>query len=147
LHSSKLRHLGLVAAAQGLCQELAEQHKVKIDFTRAELSPAVPEEVSLCLFRVLQEALHNAVRHSGGRDFEVELRGTLEAVDLAVRDRGVGFVLEEAMNNRGMGLVSMQERVNLVNGTLCIDSQPGHGTTIHVRVPLSPSIDLTRSLC
>src|SRR5258708_6983314 len=75
LHSSKLQLLGIVAAAKSLCQELSEQHKVEIDFTRADIPPAVPEEISLCLFRVMQEALHNAVKHSGVQRFEVELRG------------------------------------------------------------------------
>src|SRR5882672_1540562 len=126
LHSSKLRLLGIVAAAKSFCQELSEQQKVEIDFTHADIPPAVPEEISLCLFRVMQEALHNAVKHSGVQRFEVELR-----------EAGLGFDPEGVKNNRGLGLVSMQERVNLVKGTFSIDSRPGRGTTIHARVPLS----------
>jgi PAS domain S-box-containing protein len=137
LHSSKLRYLGIVVAAKSFCNELSEQHKVEIDFTHIDIPPSVPEEVSLCLFRVLQEALHNAVKHSRVRHLEVELRGASDGIHLSVRDSGVGFDPEVAINNRGLGLVSMQERVNLVKGTFSIDSKPKRGTTIHVRVPFS----------
>jgi PAS domain S-box-containing protein len=137
LHSSKLRYLGIVAAAKSFCQELSEQHNVEIDFIHADIPPAVPEEISLCLFRVMQEGLQNAVKHSGVRHFEVELRGASDGIDLTVRDVGLGFDPEAVRNKRGLGLVSMQERVNLVRGTFSIDSRPDGGTTIHARVPLS----------
>ena len=137
LHSSKLLYQGIVAAAQSLCQELSEQHNVEIDFTHADIPPDVPEDISLCLFRVLQEALRNGVKHSGARHFEVELRRALEGVHLTVRDEGLGFDPEAVMNKRGLGLVSMLERVNMVKGTFSINSRPDGGTTINVRVPLS----------
>ena len=137
LHSSKLQLLGVVAAAKGFCQEFSEQQKVKIDFTHVDIPPAVPEEISLCLFRVLQEALQNAMKHSGAQRFEVELRGALDGIQLMVRDAGLGFDPEAVVNNRGLGLVSMQERTSLVNGTFSIKSEPKLGTTIRVRVPLS----------
>ena len=70
LHSSRLQHLGVVAAMKGFCAELSAQQKVEVDFGSAEIQPGVPAETALCLFRVLQEALHNAVRHSGVRQFE-----------------------------------------------------------------------------
>ena len=137
LHSSKLQLLGIVAAARSFCQELSEQHKVEIDFTHADIPPTVSDEISLCLFRVLQEALHNAVKHSGVRHFEVELRGASDGIHLTVHDAGLSFDPETVKHNRGLGLVSMEERVNLVKGTFSIDSRPGRGTTIHARVPLS----------
>ncbi len=136
LHSSKLRYLGIVSAAKSFCQELSEQQKVEIDFVHSDIPGRVPEEISLCLFRIMQEALQNAVKHSGVRHFEVELRGALDGIHLTVHDAGLGFDSEGVMNNRGLGLISMQERVNLVNGTLSIDSRPELGTTIRVRVPL-----------
>jgi PAS domain S-box-containing protein len=136
LHSSKLRYLGIVSAAKSFCQELSEQQKVEIDFIHSDIPRRVPEEISLCLFRIMQEALQNAVKHSGVRHFEVELRGALDGIHLTVHDAGLGFDPEGVMNNRGLGLISMQERVNLVNGTLSIDSRPELGTTIRVRVPL-----------
>jgi PAS domain S-box-containing protein len=137
LHSSKLRYLGIVAAAKSFCQELSEQHKVVIDFTHVDIPHTVTEEISLCLFRVMQEALHNAVKHSGVRRFEAELHGVSDGIHLTVRDAGLGFDTEPAMINRGLGLVSMQERINLVNGTFSIESRPGRGTTIHARLPIS----------
>ena len=137
LHSSKLQYLGIVAAAKSFCQEIAEQHKVEIDFTHADIPPTVPGEISLCLFRVLQEALHNAVKHSGVRHFEVELRGASDGIHLTVHDSGLGFDPEARVSDRGLGLISMQERVNLVKGTFSIDSRSGQGTTIHAHVPLS----------
>jgi PAS domain S-box-containing protein len=145
LHSSKLRLLGIVVASKGFCQELSEQHKVEIDFTHSDIPPSVPEEISLCLFRVMQEALQNAVKHSGVRRFEVELRGVPDGIDLTVRDAGIGFDPETLVNNRGLGLVSMQERVNLVKGTFSIESQPERGATIHARLPLSPKGESARA--
>jgi len=137
LHSSKLQFLGIVAAAKSFCQELAEQHQVEIDFTDVDIPTAVPEEISLCLYRVMQEALQNAVKHSGGRHIEVELRGTPDGIHLFVRDAGLGFDPQALANNRGLGLVSMQERVNLLKGTFSIGSRPGCGTTIHACLPLN----------
>src|SRR5262249_52166302 len=104
-----------------------------------DMPRTVPEEISLCLFRVLQEALHNAVKHSKVRHFEVGLRGTSDAVHLTIRDSGLGFDPEQAINGRGLGLTSMQERLKLVNGTLSIESEPERGTTVNARVPLNPA--------
>jgi PAS domain S-box-containing protein len=137
LHSTKLEYLGPVAAMVDLCRELGEQTKVKIDFQSQDLPSPLPPDISLCLFRVLQESLRNAVKHSGARHVEVGLSGTPGEIHLAVSDRGVGFDSEAAKEGRGLGLVSMQERLKLMRGTLSIESQPKRGTTIHARVPLS----------
>ena len=137
LHSSRLQHLGVVAAMRGFCAELSTQHKVEVDFGYADVLPGLPAETSLCLFRVLQEALHNAVRHSGVRQFEVQLRGTADALQLTVRDTGLGFDPDNAIDGRGLGLTSMNERLKLVGGELLIKSRPNRGTTIVARVPLS----------
>jgi PAS domain S-box-containing protein len=136
LHSSKLEYLGLVAAAKSFCKELSEQQKVEIDFSHAAIPRVVPKEISLCLFRVLQETLQNAVKHSGVRHFKVELCGTEQEIQLTVSDLGVGFDLQDAIQRRGLGLISMRERMRLVSGVMSIKSQPGSGTTIHARVPL-----------
>jgi PAS domain S-box-containing protein len=136
LHSSSLRYLHVVKAMRGLCAERSKQHSVEIDFAHRDVPDSVPQEISLCLFRVLQEALHNAVRHSEARKFDVSLIGTSGTLDLIVNDSGRGFDLEEAMNGRGLGLSSMQERLKLVAGNLSIETQPGRGTTIQARVPL-----------
>jgi PAS domain S-box-containing protein len=140
LHSSKLDYLGIVAAAKGFCQELSEQKKVEIDFTHANIPQGVPKELSLCLFRVLQESLQNAVKHSGVRHFKVELRGTSGELELIVSDSGVGFDQQEAVNRRGLGLISMQERVHLLDGEFSIRSEPGRGTTVFARVPANSEV-------
>jgi signal transduction histidine kinase len=135
LHSSKL-DIGIVAAARSLCRELCEQHKVEIDFSNDGIVGTIPKDISLCLFRILQEALQNAVKHSGVRRFRVELCGTEDEIQLTVSDAGMGFDVRAAANFRGLGLVSMRERAKLVNGSLSVASAHSHGTTIHVRVPL-----------
>ena len=146
LHASKLQEMGIVAAAQTLCRELSERHDMKIHFTQGDMPPAVPAELSLCLFRVLQEALHNAVKHSGDRLFDVDLRGAGEEIVLTVRDAGRGFDPQRVSGGRGLGLISMRERVDLVKGSLSIDSRRGSGTTIIVHVPLRPQGDVMRSV-
>jgi PAS domain S-box-containing protein len=135
LHSSKLEYLGIVAAAKSFCKELSEQQKAEIDFSHTNIPRSVPKEISLCLFRVLQETLQNAVKHSGVRHFRVELRGTEGEIQLTVGDLGVGFDQQDAIHRRGLGLISMRERMLLVSGEFSIKSQPGGGTTIRARVP------------
>jgi PAS domain S-box-containing protein len=130
LHSSKLEYLGLMVATKSFCSELSEQRNVRIKFKHSDIPASVPKEISLCLFRVLQEALQNAVKHSGTQDFAVELTGTRYGIRLTVTDSGIGFDSRQAMDGRGLGLISMRERLRLVNGELSIQSQPGLGTTI-----------------
>jgi PAS domain S-box-containing protein len=136
LHSSKLEYLGLVAAAKSWCREFAELRKLKIEFTTRGVPNFVAPEISLCLFRVLQEALHNAAKHSGAKKIDVQLVEENGQVHLTVTDQGRGFDVEAAMLGQGLGLTSMRERVRLLDGTMTIDSRPRSGTTIHVRLPL-----------
>jgi PAS domain S-box-containing protein len=136
LHSSKLEYLGIVMAAHAFCTELSVQQKVKIDFRHDNIPRSLPKEISLCLFRVLQEALHNAVKHSGVRHFTVELRGTSDEIHLTVSDCGTGFDKDQALSGQGLGLISMRERVQMINGDFEIESEQEQGTTIHVRAPL-----------
>jgi PAS domain S-box-containing protein len=136
LHSSKLEYLGIAVAASSFCKELSEQQKVEIDFSHAGIPHNVPNEVSLCLFRVLQEALQNAVKHSDVRLFSVELRGNAEEIQLTVSDLGIGFDQQDVMKRHGLGVISMRERLKLVNGEFSIKSEPGGGTTVNARVPL-----------
>jgi PAS domain S-box-containing protein len=138
LHSPKLDYLGLAAAAAGFCGELSDRQRVEIEFHSENIPKELPKEISLCLFRVLQEALQNAIKHSGSRHFQVSLRGGASEIELTVHDSGIGFEPEEAIEGRGLGLTSMQERLKLVQGKLSIDSKPQRGTTIHARVPVIP---------
>jgi PAS domain S-box-containing protein len=145
LHASKLEYLGLAVAMRSFCREFGELQKVEIDFQSHDLPSPVPPDVSLCLYRVLQEALHNSAKHSGVGHLEVRLWGTSDQLHLTVRDSGVGFDSEAARKSRGLGLISMQERVKLVSGTLSIESQPNRGTTISARVPFSAGSDSMRA--
>jgi PAS domain S-box-containing protein len=143
LHSSKLDYLGVAAAIRGFCKEFSKQHKVNVEFDDSNVPPHLPKDVSLCLFRVAQEALYNAAKYSGVNQFAVELSTTLNEVQLQVSDAGTGFDVEEARKNRGLGLVSMQERVHLVHGQFSIESKPGVGTRIRAVVPLGAENGLT----
>jgi PAS domain S-box-containing protein len=134
LHSSALEYLGLEAGIRSWCKEFSERQKVEIAFGSDNV-PELPQEISLCLFRVLQEALQNAAKHSGAKHIEVQLAGNINEIHLAIGDSGTGFDVKAPGRSRGLGLTSMQERVRLVNGKISIESKPGAGTTIHVSVP------------
>jgi PAS domain S-box-containing protein len=145
LHSSKLEYLGIDGAAKNFCKEFSERQKVEIDFQSHDAPTALPTELSLSLFRVLQEALSNATKHSGVKRFEVRVWGRTGEVHLTVSDLGAGFDTDAAMKSTGLGLTSMQERLRLVHGELSICSQPKGGTTIHARVPFDSSSDSARA--
>lgn len=137
LHTSKLELVGLVGTMKSFCREFAEQRYVEIDFTHSDVPSSLPSQVSLCLYRIMQEGLANAVKHSGVRHFDVRLERVADALQLTIRDPGVGFDPSTTMDYQGLGLISMRERVNLVKGTLSIESKPGEGTQIQVRVPIA----------
>jgi PAS domain S-box-containing protein len=144
LHSPKLEYLGLERASASFCSDLSVQHKVKIEFHSENIPKNLPQEISFCLFRVLQEALQNASKHSGSQHLEVVLTGKGEnEIELTVHDSGVGFEPEEAIKGRGLGLANMKERLKLVDGHLSIHSKRDQGTTIHAYVPLSPRMNST----
>jgi signal transduction histidine kinase len=145
LHSSKLEYLGIVRATKHFCKEYSERQKVEIDFQSHDVPTALPTELSLSLFRVVQEALRNATKHSGVKRFEVLLWGSTGEIHLSISDRGAGFDTETAMKSTGLGLTSMRERLRLVHGELSINSQPKGGTTIHARVPFDSSSDSVRA--
>ena len=96
----------------------------------------ISEDAALCLYRIAQEALRNIIKHSGARRAAVELSGGADAVELRIADDGAGFDPRLADGKGGLGLVSMRERLRLVGGAIAIDSHPGAGTRVEVRVPL-----------
>ena len=144
LHSSRLQYLDIVAAMRGLCEEFSDQKQAEIDFNAHQVPLPLPADISLCLFRVLQEALQNAAKHSGARRFKVRLWGAADEIHLTASDAGSGFDIEAAKRSRGLGLISMEERLKLVNGSLFIQSELERGTTIHARVPLSSDVKQVR---
>jgi len=136
LHPSILDNLGLATAVKGFCREVAEQNGVVVEFAGRNIPESVPREVSLSLFRVVQEAVHNAIKYSGEKHFEVRLEGESGHLELEVNDEGVGFDAATT-NGGGLGLVSMAERIHQVDGTFTVDSQPNAGTRIRARVPVA----------
>ena len=118
---------------------------MEVDFIHGDVPNDLPQQISLCLFRVLQEGLNNAVKHSGVRKFEVRLEKVSDKLQLRLRDKGTGFDPGMEMFTTGLGLMSMRERVNLVKGALAIESKPHCGTEIKITVPMPPPTRLQRS--
>jgi len=143
LHSSKLEYLGVVAGIRSWCKEFGERRKIEVDF-RSDVSSFLPPEIGLTLFRILQEALHNAAKHSGVKSVEVQMREHQGEIQLIISDPGKGFDPED-VRDKGLGLTSMRERVRLVNGTIEIHSKPMAGTTIQVLVPLGADSEPQRA--
>jgi signal transduction histidine kinase len=137
LHPFKLQILGLVAALESLRHELSRPG-VSIAFTHDEVPPALPPELTLCVFRIAQEALQNSLKHGQARKVSLHLGCEPGGVLLSVEDDGVGFAVDAvARKGKGLGLVSMRERVEAMGGSFDLRSAPGGGTTVAVRVPLS----------
>ena len=137
LHPSILENLGLTTAVKSYCREVAQQNGVVVELSHSTLSGSLPQDVSLAVFRVVQEALRNAVKYSGQRHIKVCLQENFGQLELEVSDQGVGFDVRDKKNSGGLGLVSMAERISQVNGTFSIDSQLNIGTRIRARVPLA----------
>jgi PAS domain S-box-containing protein len=136
LHPSNLEQLGLVSAIRGLCKGLTQAHGLPIEVTHQEMPAAIADDVALCIYRIVQEALGNVVKHSGARHADVALIGSPNEIALRIVDDGTGFDPGLANGQEGLGLVSMRERLRLVAGEIAIDSRPSGGTRIDVRVPL-----------
>jgi signal transduction histidine kinase len=134
-----LELLGLVASVRTFCQQMSERHSVAIDFRHEGVPDDLPNDVALALFRVMEEALGNAVRHAAVRRVSVSLGGSRDEIRLDVVDEGVGFDPEAAMKSHGLGLIGIRERLSMVDGECLIESQPGAGTRIRARVPLRRS--------
>jgi PAS domain S-box-containing protein len=136
LHSVTLEHLGLAAAMRSFCNDVGRHQKVKVEFAEKDLPGSIPSEIALALLRVVQEGVHNAVKHSGVRKFHVELVGAPGEIQLTIRDFGVGFDPEQASKGEGLGLLSMKERILPFKGSLSIVSKPKQGTELIVRIPI-----------
>jgi signal transduction histidine kinase len=137
LHSSKLHHLGLLAAAKSLCDETGKQHCIYIEFAHREMPEEISPDVGLCFFRILQEALNNIVKHSGAKQAHVEFVGTASQIRLRIVDGGVGFDPNSGAARGGLGLASMRERLRLLGGSIALCSRPTEGTEIVAAVPMA----------
>ncbi len=135
LHSAMLDHVGLLAATRELCRQVSQQHGIAIGVADLDVPSSIPNDISLCFFRVLQESLANLVKHSGTDSAKVELLGYDGVLTLRVSDLGRGF--DPDSGKPGLGLISMKERLRLVGGRLSLHSAPGAGTEIVAEVRLS----------
>jgi signal transduction histidine kinase len=136
LHPPKLKLIGLVKTLASLCRDTSRQSGVNVSFHANGVAAHLPDRVALCMFRVAQEALQNALKHSGANAIEVTLAEEAASLTLAVADTGQGFDPLAAPNS-GIGLLSMRERVELNGGTLLIDTSAAGGTKITALLPLS----------
>jgi len=136
LHSSTLEHVGLPEALKRHCAEFAEQEGISVNLNIQDGNIAIPADAALCIYRVAQEALRNIARHSGAKIAEVMLCTTRNILELRVADQGMGFNKDHVRLRRGLGLVSIEERVKLLHGSFEVKSQSGAGTELRVHLPL-----------
>jgi len=145
LHGSRLQSLGLVAAIELLCRDTSKQIGVTVPFTHGVLPQDMDPNVSLCVYRIAQEALNNIARHSHARHAQVTLICENRTLTLQVADSGVGFDAHSTRQS-GLGLISMRDRVAFLRGQLAIHATPGGGTRIGVNIPIGPLADGSSSI-
>jgi len=137
LHPSSLDHLGVTVALRSYIREFAEREGIPVRFTSRKVPARISAEIASTLYRIVQEALRNVAKHAGKTSVNIALTGGSNQVTLSIRDNGIGFDVHSAQDKGGLGLISMQERARLVHGDFSLDTRPGRGATITVRVPLS----------
>jgi two-component system sensor histidine kinase UhpB len=136
LHPSVLQHAGLVVALTRHCADVEQHHHLPVAFNARGDFESLDPELALCLFRVTQEALNNAVRHARASVALVDVIRNETGIELSVVDDGIGFVPGER-TRAGLGLRSIDERVRFARGYVTVDSQPGRGTSLTVRIPVA----------
>jgi signal transduction histidine kinase len=137
LHPGVLQHVGLVAALRGYCRGFEREHGLRVMFRAEGDLGSVPPDVALCLYRVVQEGLGNVAKHAGASEVRVTVMGRGRDILLTVADDGSGFDPLEARSRRGLGLLSLDERVRLVGGRLTVDAKPLCGTELQIVAPLT----------
>jgi signal transduction histidine kinase len=141
LHPSKLDHVGLAPALKSLCNELTESGKLKVSFHQTGFPARLDRDVTLCVFRIAQEGLRNCVKHSGAESARIVVTKTRNAVRLVVSDNGCGFNAKSPLMEKGLGFISMKERLHVLGGQMNVYSKLLRGTRIEVSVPLKLDSD------
>jgi signal transduction histidine kinase len=141
LHPAALEHVGLASALELTCDEVRQATGLGVHLVNHADTSAIPRDIALCLFRVVQEALNNVIRHSGARGVDLSLRREGTTLLLQITDDGRGFTPCALEAGSGLGLYSVTERVRAVGGATTVDSAPGAGTTLRVAVPLEETHD------
>jgi len=139
LHSSELEFIGLPVATERFCREFATQHHLEVDCVIKDVPRFITNSVALCFYRIIQEAMQNVAKHSHASEARVRLAVEAGELKLTVRDNGTGFEIERPESKLGLGLISMRERMHLVDGALMVSSIPGKGTTVSAAVKLTES--------
>jgi PAS domain S-box-containing protein len=137
LHPSIIDDLGLRQAIQSECVNFTKREGITIRYEPKDIPAKIPREVSICLFRIVQEGLRNIARHAKVKEAQVRLVGSDDSISLTIQDSGIGFDPAQGRGEAGLGLVSMEERVRLIRGTILVESKPGEGTVINVKARLS----------
>jgi PAS domain S-box-containing protein len=137
LHPVALEHAGLVGALRSLATEFSSSQAVKVDLHTPESLNPVPNDIAICIYRIAQESLQNVSKHSGAGHVNVDLSVHENCINLLITDDGCGFEMENARKKGGLGLISMAERVSLLQGVFEVRTRPGYGTCLRVIVPLT----------
>jgi signal transduction histidine kinase len=135
LHSTKLQYVGLKGALKDLCRQISNQHHIEAELNITDLARPIPSEIALCFYRVAQEALHNAAKHSGASRVVVAVSSNGVLLCMLIADNGKGF--SQAEPSQGLGLASMRERLRMVGGELQVRSKPGEGTQLTALAPIA----------
>lgn len=143
IHPSILKDLGLVRAVTSLCVRFSDRENIPVDFDHNDVPDVMRKDVALCLYRVIQESLRNVAKHAKAERVGILLWSSEGHIFLKIRDNGVGFVPQGVRQTHGIGLASMRERLDYINGTLSISSEPGNGTLIELSAPLEGGTDET----
>lgn len=138
LYPAILSHLGLIPAIRRLCSDMSAQTKLSVEFISGQAHLEPPAEVSVALFRIVQECLTNIARHDNAGTAKVELQHTPNRIRLVIQNSGSGIDVDEALSSRELGLISVGERTRMIGGELLIATAPSQGTRIDVRVPYQP---------
>jgi signal transduction histidine kinase len=136
LHPSALDHLGLSAALRAFVREFAGRERLPVRLTARKVPAHIAPEVASSLYRVVQEALRNVAKHAGKTCVTIVLAGLRNQLFLSIRDRGVGFDQDSIAGGGGLGLIAMHERIHLVDGDFSLNTRPGRGVVITIRIPL-----------
>jgi signal transduction histidine kinase len=140
LHPSIIDDLGLATALGQLAEEFEARQQQPVWVSVRSVPPNIPKDLAIGLYRIAQEALRNVTKHAGNASVSVALLGSPDALELSIRDAGKGFDLGAPGARKGLGLISMAQRAELMGGHLELQSQPGQGTRIHIRVPLRSTV-------
>jgi signal transduction histidine kinase len=133
LRPSMLDDLGLIPALEWQAREVSRQGGAEVEVAADDISDDLPDAYRTCVYRVVQEALHNVSRHANARRVQIEVRQTAGVLRVSIKDDGRGF---DPAHTRGVGLLGMDERVKDLGGTLTVESQPGAGTVVRAELPL-----------